>query len=358
MDRGHLGVMPGEIMSRVSHDPAQTHRRIAILEPARAVDERVTHALQLLNYVLWAYRGLTYSMWEVSPIETADVLVFHEGEPDERIVQWTAQGRPVVEIAIRDRVDSDVPNLLVYPFRAAQVLKLLDRLEAQLTSGEDVSRSTTAEAGAPNEDPWSFVEGLRTLRAVQNKEAWLIGREARTALLWLRGDAATYSAEPSTVQAIRRGSLNPNRLILHKGVAPSDGQAPRSGMELSWFAGYYASDRLAPALKPAAAYRITSWPNFGLIRPLPSQIRVLAGLTSASAHLAEIASRSGISSEEAARTLNALHACGVLVEVGGDPAGSNDSAPNRTQADTPQPPGGLAKFLSHLRRHLGLGSTP
>ena len=137
-------------------------------------------------------------------------------------------------------------------------------------------------------DPWSFVEALRTLRSVQNSEAWIVGRDAKTPVLWLRGDAVTYTADAGTVQAIRRGSLRLSRLTLQKGAGPvasvpvagqqAAGPALRSGMELSWFSGYHASSQLAPGLQASAHYRITQWPNFGLIRPLPSQLRVAASL--------------------------------------------------------------------------------
>ena len=332
---------------------ARPDRRIALMKPIGEVDERITHALQLMESVVWAFHGTTHSTWRMGPLESADVLVFHEGNTDERIAQWKSQGRPAVEIAVQNRLDTDTPNLLVYPFRAAQVLVLLDRLETQLTSSFEalVPDESTAAPVATNQDPWSFVESLRALRSVQNSEAWLVGRNERTPILWLRGDVATYTAEPVTVQAIRRGVLSPNSLTLEKGSAPTGGQAPRSGVELSWFAGYYASDRLAPGLTISARYRISSWPNFGLIRPQPSQLRVAAGLSSAAADLGEIIKRAGVAAEEATRTLNALYACGVLIAVSLEEAGRAASA-------KPRPRAGLARLLNSVRRHLGLGTRP
>lgn len=335
----------------VPNAAARPDRRIALMKPIGTVDERISHALQLMESVVWAFHGTTHSTWLLAPLESADVLVFHEGNTDERIAQWKSQGRPVVEIAVQNRLDSDTPNLLVYPFRAAQVLVLLDRLETQLTSSFEalvLTESTPAPA-SENQDPWSFVEGLRALRSVQNSEAWLVGRDARTPILWVRGDAATYTAEPLTVEAIRRGTLNPNSLTLEKGSAPTGGQAPRSGMELSWFTGYYASDHLAPALTISTSFRISSWPNFGLIRPLPSQLRIAAGLSSAAADLRQIIKRAGVTAEEAIRTLNALYACGVLIGVSPVEAVSAVSAGAR-------PRSGLAKLLANVRKHLGLGT--
>ena len=339
---------------------ARPDRRIALLKPTGAIDERITHALQLMESIIWAFHGTTHSTWRLASVDSADVLVFHEGDTDERIEQWKSQGRPVVEIAVQSRLDSDTPNLLVYPFRAAQVLVLLERLETQLTSTLEVlvlDESTMALAST-NQDPWSFVEGLRTLRSVQNSEAWLVGRDARTPVLWVRGDAATYAAEPITVQAIRRGALNPNNLTLEKGSAPTGGQAPRSGMELSWFTGYHASDHLAPSLSIAASYRMSSWPNFGLIRPSASQMRVAAVLAAAAVDLSEIIKRAGVTADEATRTLNALCACGVLVGVSPSEAGTAVSAGTRRRRAASETRAGLARLLANVRKHLGLGARP
>ena len=334
-------------------------RRIAVLKPTGAVDERITHALQLMESMVWASHGTTHSTWRMASVDSADVLVFHEGDADERIEQWKSQNRPVVEVAVQSRLDSDTPNLLVYPFHATQVLVLLERLETQLASGPEapVPAESTMAPASTNQDPWSFVEGLRTLRALQSSEAWLVGRDVRTPVLWVRGDAATYAAEPATVQAIRSGALNPNRLTLEKGSAPIGGQAPRSGMELSWFTGYFASAHLAPSLAIRASYRLSSWPNFGLIRPSPSQMRVAAALAAAAADSSEIIRRAGVTADEAARTLNALYACGMLVRVSPGEPGKAASAGARRRAAS-EPRAGLAKLLANVRKHLGLRGRP
>jgi hypothetical protein len=325
----------------------------------------VAHALQLLDSILWAFQGTTRSTWKVGEPEVADVIVVHETDTDKRAVTWKTSGKLVVEIATEARVDTVTPNVLVYPFRAQQVLILLERLDTQLSSTGDapVASDVDSPASLPEvpTDPWSFVEALRTLRSVQNSEAWLVGRDARTPVLWLRGDAATYTADARTVQAIRRGSLRLSKLTLQKGAdpgasvpvpgQPAAGVALRSGMELSWFAGYHASPQLAPGLTASARYRITHWPNFGLIRPLPSQLRVAAGLSSAAADLGEIIARAAVPAEEAIRTLNALHACGVLVGI--ESAGT---VTRMTPGALAEPRGGFTKFLRNVRKHLGLGA--
>ncbi len=326
-----------------------SERRIALFKPASVTDERVTHAMQLLDSILWAFQGTTRSTWKIADPDAAHVVVIHAEDYDPRIDGWRNSGKVVVEIATEGLADPAVQNRLVYPFRAQQVLVLLERLDAQLDPY--ASPVATPEAGQSEvpADPWSFVEALRTLRSVANSETWLVGRTGRAPVLWLRGDAVSYSTDSATVQAIRRGTLNLSSVNLQKGADPASGPTQRSGMELSWFAGYHASPTLAPSLKAAGVrYRINQWPNFGLIRPLPSQLRVAAGLSSAAADLEEIMTRAKVTSEEAIRTLNALYACDVLIAV----ESGEQPAPAGTAV---RPRGGFASFLRNVRKHLGLG---
>jgi len=325
-------------------------RRIALVKPASVIEEKITHALQLFDSILWAFQGTTRSTWTLVAPETAEVIVVHEGDPDERIGAWRASGKLIVEISVRDRASSAAA--LVYPFKASEVLALLERLDGPLNSQTDPQRENRSpDSGVPrqSQEPWSFVETLRTIGEVQNAEAWLIARDAKVPCLWLRADGAVYVAEQSTIEAIRRGTLNLASLNLQKAVPPERGPGPQPGSELSWFAGYHASAELAPWLKPTVRYRVNRWPNFGLIRPLPAHIRVAATLTSAPARVDEIAVRAHVSAEEATRTLNALAVANVVVAAGDEAAPARSSGLPAVGSR-----GGFATFLSNVRRHLGL----
>lgn len=327
-----------------------SERRIALFKPASVADERVTHAMQLLDSILWAFQGTTRSTWKVTSADVADVVVIYAEDYDARIDGWRNSGKIVVEIATEGLADPAVQNRLVYPFRAQQVLVLLERLDALLDPGAGPAVGA-AQSTAPT-DPWAFVEALRTLRSVQNSQTWLVGRNGRAPVLWLRGDAVSYATDGATVQAIRRGTLTLSTISLQKSADPTGGPTQRSGLELSWFAGYYASAQLAPAVKAGARHRMSQWPNFGLIRPLPPQLRVAAGLSAAAADLEEIIARAKVTSEEAIRTLNALYACDVLIAAA-EPSGKATPAVAATSAA--QPRGGFTSFLSRMRKHLGLG---
>src|ERR1700733_3681417 len=123
-------------------------RRIALLKPAAATDERVAHALQLLDSILWAFQGTTRSTWKIGTPEVADVIVVHEADTDTHAETWKTSGKLVVEIATEARVDTTAPNVLISPFRAQQVLVLLERLDTQLSSDGDASAASAADSPA------------------------------------------------------------------------------------------------------------------------------------------------------------------------------------------------------------------
>jgi hypothetical protein len=327
-------------------------RRIALVKPASVAEEKVTHALQLFDSILWAFQGTTRSVWTLVAPEAAEVVVVHQGSPDERIAGWRDAGKLIVEFAVSDAARG-TSAALIYPFRAAQALALLERLDAQLSSPDGTAEESGSEAaaGGDSRDPWAFVETLRTIREVQNSETWLHARDGKISCLWLRADGAMYTAEQGTIQAIRRGTLNLSRLNLQKGTLPEGRPTPRAGTELSWFASYYASASLAPWLKPTERYRVTRWPNFGLIRPLPAHIRVAAALAATPARPDEIAARAQVSPEEAFRTLNALAVANVVIAVPNEVV-----APVKAVRPPPVAPrGGIGSFLRNVRKHLGLG---
>jgi hypothetical protein len=331
-------------------------RRIALLKPASADEDKITHAMQLFDSILWAFKGTTRSTWTTVPPEAAEVIVVHQGDTDERIATWQAGGKRLIEIVTREPANPSGGSVLVYPFRATQVLALLERLDAELDFAGGSPQQKSADPNSGSEavaarDPWSFVETLRTIREVQNSEAWLVARDGKLPCLWLRADGAMYLAEQSTVQAIRRGTLDLSKLNLQKSTTPAGGPTPRAGTELSWFAGYHASDRIAPWLQEAGRYKVIRWPNFGLIRPLPSHIRVAAVMASAPSQLNEIAMRAQVTIEEATRTLNALAVADVVV------AAENDAPPAKpARSAAAQPRGGISSFLRNMRKHLGLGT--
>jgi hypothetical protein len=143
---------------------------------------------------------------------------------------------------------------------------------------------------------------------------------------------------------------------LRRGQAPPSYRGSRSAVELQWFAGWHAGASRASWLDEATAYRVSRWPNFGLIRPNLSQIRATALLAATPLTLRELMKRGALSAEDAARTLNALDACGLLAAAERAAAAAKSPTPAPPPA-APAPPGGFASFVRLVRKHLGLGES-
>jgi hypothetical protein len=333
-------------------------RRIALIKPASPAEDKAAHAMHLFESMLWAFTGTMRSNWVLASVDAADVIVVHQVDCDERVPSWQESGKAVVVIVTEQLAEPAEQLVLMYPFRAAQVLELLDRLDVQLATPSSRAASPVERAveNAPMQpaEPWSFVEALRTMRQVQNSDVWLTGRAGQTPILWVKGDGTEYVADPTAVHGIRLGTLRLNELTFQKGSPPPAYLAPRPAVEISWFAGYHASRRLAPWLHPAASYRMTRWPNFGVIRALPSQIRVTAILATTALTVQQITARAQVSLEEAVRTMNALAACELLVAV--EPVSPVVAPPTQPPQSVPTPPGGIRTFVRLMRKRLGLSS--
>lgn len=341
---------------------AAPQRRIALLHSSTD-DSADSAPLRLVESMLWAFQGTTRSSWvrATSP-ESADVAVVSSTAPNERIDAWRKSGKPLIVITAPDAPPVRDEHVLVYPFRATQFLQLLNTLDARLghsgghaapaANQPDIASSPASESSTTNRDSWSFVEALRTLREVQNTEVWLTGYYGPTPRLWIKGDGSEYTTDPATLQDIRRGTFRFGAIQMRRGVPPPPHRQVRSAAELQWFAGCHAGATLAPDLDEFTRYRISRWPNFGLIRPLPSQIRVTALLAASPLDLRELVKRSALPAEEVIRTLNALEASGLLHAVQATAAPAPMPA-----AEVPQMPGGFGSFVRLLRKRLGLSES-
>lgn len=320
--------------------------------------------MKLLDSVLWVFKGTTQSNWTYTAPEAAQVVVVHHSEPAARVAKWRAEGKLIVVISTDASVAPAAPRTLLYPFPTVQVLSVLEQLDVELDAGaallnKPADKTTSAAAVVDTDnsrgETWTFIESLRTLRAVSNAGMWLTARSSTGPLLWLQGDGKRYRCSPVTVNAIKAGKLRLSTLTLEKGNPPPEGLNQFPAAELTWFESYHASASVAPWLKENATYRLLQWPDFGRLRShdptqRAEQIRLLAVLENSPATLAQLAERARTSLELTTRTLNALAACG-LVEVSSADTRKRDRALSAPRT----PVGGLRQFLRSIRRHLGLG---
>jgi hypothetical protein len=340
--------------------PAQ--RRIALVErgaSAAGADERAQHAMRLLDTMLWVLKGTTRDAWATATPDEADIVVVLRGADSGRAASWKARGKLVVEIVHAvDSPDAAESNVLAYPFPATRVLELLEKLSGQLdqlqggaiaTARLDTKRVAPASVAAA--DRWNLVESLRTLRAVRNDDLWMVARDGGEPMVWLRGDGSAYFALDSFARSLRTDVSLVSRLDLRDGYPPPKSRVvERPGTEFFWYAGFNAGEILAPWLSATRRHRITSWPDFGVIRPEPGVLRVVALLAAESLDLKTLAARARVSLALASRVCNALSMCEVLTV-------SEAATTQRRSADMAQPRGGFTGFLRRLRSHLGIGEA-
>jgi len=334
-----------------------TSRRIALVKPRLAADEQAGHALQLFDSVLWVFKGTTRSNWLASEPHDAAVVIVHHSEPADQLDAWRRAGKVVVTLSTDEAQHPAGPRTLVYPFPAVQVLSMLERVEAEMDGGDidAPAPSPLTPKTRDNDDPWSFVEALRTVRTLANSSMWLECKGDRGVSLCVRGDGARYFCDNDTAAAIRTGAVGLSGLTLQKSSAPPEDSTLRAGSELLWFSAHHASAALAPWLQEKTSYRLLRWPDLGRVRAddeatRTAQIRIIAALADAPASLAALAARTQMPVERATRIMNALSSCG-LIEAAQIAAPSTPSRRRHTHDAA----GGFKQFLRNLRKHLRLG---
>src|SRR6185295_4704969 len=129
-------------------------------------------------------------------VGTADVGVVSGAVHDESIEAWRNSGRPLIVITTAGAPPVADEHVLVYPFRAMQLLQLLSQLDARLSRPALAPGSPSTDA---NQNAWRLIEALRTLREVQNSEVWLAGAHGRVTRIWIKGDGSEYVADEGTL---------------------------------------------------------------------------------------------------------------------------------------------------------------
>src|SRR5262245_41115466 len=111
------------VVADVRVNTAQSHRperRIALVRTSDAG----TAAIQLVEAMLWAFQGTMRSNWVTSKTTNeADVVLIGDPVPAERMARWRSKGKPIIAITAAGANAPEVEHILVYPFRATQLLQ-------------------------------------------------------------------------------------------------------------------------------------------------------------------------------------------------------------------------------------------
>ena len=116
----------GVVVNAVTSSAIRSDRRIALIKPAVAEQDRAALAMKLLDSVLWVFKGTTQSNWIVSPAEAAQVIVVHQDEPAGHIARWRNEGKLILVISTDSTASLISPYALCYPCPTVLVLRILD----------------------------------------------------------------------------------------------------------------------------------------------------------------------------------------------------------------------------------------
>jgi hypothetical protein len=326
-------------MSDVSH--SQAVRRLWL---ARSTSGQASSAMQLFETMLWALRGATASSWVVHEHESAaDVIVADAA--DTRIPMWQAGGKPLIRLLGVQSGTPTAEEVLVHPFQLSHVIKVLGVVEKRLPSATGKSET--------------LIEVLRRAGNVAASTSWCSWRSGGKDMLWV--SKAAYAAEPNARLNLRDASSTLGALEMGAVMdrPPAAGER-RPLVELRWWVGLWHSATLAAWLDPVTAYRVTRWPDFGVIRPFHQHIRATALMSAWPYNVDKLSEHARLPREEAIRLLNALSTCGVLTPsksranetVQAQPSPIIRSEPVNSAAL--QSAGGVRSLLSRVRLRLGI----
>jgi hypothetical protein len=326
--------------------------RIAIVQPVLPAD-LAARALRFFDSVLWVFQGTARAQWVMgSPGDAAVVVAHHQTDPDQ-LQQWRAAGKHVVVISTdptyRDPAVEANGLLLSFPFKTAEAISLLSRIDSEVIAG----RRPVVAVATVAVNSVDAVETLRLLRSAEVANRWLVGK-INGRIIWVMGNGRQYRCAPQTIQDIRAGAGCSNLQVASQSVPPP-GLVTRPGSELMWFLAYHASSELMFDLSSSTTVRLQTWPDLGLLRTADAaanaaQLRIIAALDVMPATLPELSYRAAATSPDVVRMINALHACDCTTTL----YAQERRLPPPKIAAPASIAGGVRGFLRNIRKHLGL----
>ena len=291
-----------------------------------------SHALHSMLKVL---QGRLRSPWQSCGLDRADVLLAHANSDPDVLASWNSTGKPVVLVVDERMPRPTSPFVLRQPIRVMQFMTMLECVADHLTA-------RPLRAGT-RDSAWRPLESLRDLMARHSGQGVQMATTADGCCVWM--DRGIASAEPATLQRLRRGSLQLG--VFDTASTPAPASVVRfAAADLAWFLGLDGPTELAPWLEAGVAYRLRRWPDFGRLGANTTFIE-LAAIAATYAHTPNrLVQVSGKSRDEVFRFLNAASLAGLVTSA---PASAQ---PGVAAASTSM----WSRLVGDLRRHLRLAA--
>jgi len=297
-----------------------------------------------LRAVLSLIRGRTVDQWQFADGVAADVLIFEPGNTLATALQRrAAEGHSRQKFLPITTSDAGDGFSLRYPFstNASRLIRCLDIASAQL--GEQPE----ATAGRPS---GSLCQRLDDAMRTPDSVAVRLESDSRSGLLDLAHKRIhwpqPFSVDETALLLSEQITLTPLRNIDAVSITggatiPVPWEAPLWAIGIA-----HSNGELLKRLNPAASYRMSRWPNFGVIGRRSADIRLTSLMTQRALTPVELTRLSRLPPTAAHSFINACALSGILVEVGGALA--------PMPAVAPKPPSRLSGMLGTLRRVLSL----
>lgn len=261
----------------------------------------------------------TREAWRYAPAGTTDAVILDTDNRD-ALAQWLAHGhdRTLTPIAYASApIDLPVEHRLTKPFRAADLIAVLNTISSRDTGPE------SAETAEPREDAEADIPVLSgAIPPLAQQVA-----ECRTRYLRLSSARQTVLLDCANKRFAMKHPELPLREFLRTAPDQLDVVAcdqPGAGFEgidswqsdtpLRWWIGVECSSaRLLRSLDSSSRFKILRWPEPGLIKHSQHYLSLSALLSRKSGvTLAEIASASSIAADVVTGFINAASLTGIL----------------------------------------------
>jgi hypothetical protein len=275
--------------------------------------------------------------WRLSDDINADVIVYN---PDSPLAQALlrregAEGRR--RVLVPCSVSDPGPAGLVLPIGASRLLSCLEDAAARLGMSGEARRAERASLCQRLDDVLRERDAVGVMLAMGEHRGML--DPARQLIHWpgvLDADAiARLVLEEVTVEPLRDGEGRELRRIMQDALQPVCWEAPLWAVGVSTSRG-----RLLRRLDPRRSYRLSRWPDFGVLGRSSGELKCAALLTQKDLSPEALVAMTGLPPPRVYGFVNACALCGLLEE-------------GRDEAPAAAPPASFAGgMLQRIRKAL------
>jgi hypothetical protein len=287
-------------------------QRAASRQPAAA--PTMVYAVQGLNQekadalrrIMTMLSGRTQYSWQPGPPEQAAVVILGPSIGASK-ADLADSNRRIARVTLSDQPHVGDVTCLEYPFRVFQVLSALQEIESELSPSAQPAQMDARLSS------WALFDSLRQLASQANLGQWLVAHYPDGYALHVRDDLQVFAADSGVHARLAAGQLPEAELV--PGEAPPPELRSGRGAELLWQVGMHSGrGNLSGSLDAASAYRLLAWPDFGVVRPQATHLRMSALLATAPHTRDELLILLGNDAniEAVNRFLNACAASGLL----------------------------------------------